>query len=103
MSMITELKNEQATALIADLIEPAAEIFADEDFKDALKEDKLKAVKLLMKNHGEALLTMLAILDGVPRKDYSVNAVDIIKKSLAVLNDKELLSAFTLQEQTVES
>lgn len=103
MNRLTELKNEQAAELLAELIEPAATLFADGKIKEALKESKLAAVKVAMKNHGKELVDILAIVDGADRATYSVNAMQIITKSIALLSDKELLQAFTLQEQTVES
>lgn len=103
MSRLSDLKNEEATALIADLIEPAAVIFADTEIKTALAESKMSGIKLCMKKHGKELIDILSIIDGIPREQYNVNAVQIVSKTLDILSDKDLMAAFFSQEQTVES
>lgn len=97
------MKNEAAAELLAELIEPAALVFGDEDVRAALKKSKLAAIKTAMKKHGKELVDILAIVDGADRATYQVNAMQIVTKTIALLSDKELISAFTLQEQTVES
>lgn len=99
---LSEYKNEEAAAILADILDPAFEIFSDEDFKKAVKESKLSAAKYALKSHGKALIDVLAIYDGVPREEYNVNALGIVSKVFAILNDSVLMSAFTLQEQTTE-
>lgn len=103
MSRLTELQNEQAAEMLAEIIEPAATIFADTDVRDALKESKMSGVKTAMKKHSKELIDLLAIIDGADRETYSVNAIQIVSKTLAILSDKELVQAFTLQAQTAES
>lgn len=103
MSRLTELKNEDATALIADIIEPASVIFADTEVKEKLKDSKIAAIKYVMKNHGTELIDILALLDGVPRDEFKVNAVQIVQKTFALLNDPDLMSVFYSQAQTAES
>ena len=103
MSRLTELKNEQAAEMLADLIEPAAAIFTDKEIREALKESKMAGVKLAMKKHSKDLIDLLAAVDGADRETYNVNAMQIVSKTLKMLSDKELIQAFTLQEQTAES
>lgn len=103
MSRLTELRNEEAAAMLAELIEPASVIFADKEIRDALKESKMSGVKCAMKKHGKELIDLLAIIDGADRETYSVNAMQIVTKTLAILSDKELIQAFTSQAQTAES
>lgn len=103
MSRLTELKNEQAAELLAELVEPAATIFADEEIREALKESKMKGVKCAMKKHSKELIDLLCAVDGAERGTYKVNAMQIITKTIALLSDKDLIQAFTSQEQTAES
>lgn len=103
MSRLTELKNEQAAEMLADLIEPAAAIFTDTEIREALKESKMAGVKLAMKKHSKDLIDLLAAVDGADRETYTVNAMQIVSKTLKMLSDKDLIQAFTLQEQTAES
>ena len=100
MSKLTEFKNEAAAELLADLIEPASVLFGDADIKAALKDSKISGVKVAMKKHSKELIDILAIIDGIPREEYDVNAMQIVAKTLAILSDSDLMSAFTLQEQT---
>lgn len=101
---LSEYKNEEATAILADIIGPAAEIFSDDDIKKAFTGgSKKEAVKLALKKHGKELIDILAIYDGIPRDQYTVNPAQILGKSLAIINDPDLMSAFTLPEQTAEN
>ena len=100
MSKLTEFKNEAAAELLADLIEPASVLFGDEEIRNALKESKIAGIKVAMKKHGKELIDILATVDGVPREEYSVNAMQIVSKTLAILSDSDLMAAFSSQEQT---
>ncbi len=100
---LSEYRNEEAAAVLADIIEPASEIMSDEKFREALKDSKISAAKIALKEHGKAIIDVLAIYDGAEREKYSINPIGIVSKVIAILNDKDLMSAFTLQEQTAES
>lgn len=99
---LSEYKNEEAAAILADILDPAFELISDNELKNALKESKINAAKFALKNHGRALIDILAIYEGIPREEYNVNAVGIIAKAFSILNDKDLMSAFTSQEQTAD-
>ena len=100
---LSEYKNEEAAAILADILDPAFEIFSDKEFKKAMKESKIAAAKFALKNHGQAVIDVLAIYEGIPREEYNINALGIVAKIFAILNDKDLMSAFISQEQTAES
>lgn len=102
---LSEYKDEAALELLADLIEPAAEIMADKELAKMLKEGKagLKAVSYAIKNHKEAVMQILALLEGVPVEEYHCNVLTLPAKLLEILNDKELMQLFTLQGQTMEA
>ena len=47
MRKLSEIKGEEALDVLAEIIEPAAEIFTDENVKKALKsESRIKAAKI---------------------------------------------------------
>ena len=98
---LSEVKGEAAMDMLADLIEPAGEIFGDKGVADAYRNgNKLGAVKVAIKNHKKAVIEILAVLDGVPVEEYCPNLFSLPVKLLEILNDKDLLQLFTLQGQT---
>lgn len=98
---LSEVKGEAAMEMLADLIEPAGEIFGDKGVAEAYRKgNKLGAVKVAIKNHKKAVIEILAVLDGVPVEEYCPNLFSLPVKLLEILNDKDLLQLFTLQGQT---
>lgn len=100
---LSEYTNEKAAEILADLLDPAGEIFSDKKFTESLQDSPISAAKIALRKHSKSVIDVLAILDGVPREKYAVNPMQILSKFIAVLNDKDLMSAFISQEQTAES
>lgn len=100
---LSDYKNEEAAAILADILDPAAEIFSDKKFTENLQKSPASAAKTALKEHSKAVIDVLAIYDCVPREEYSVNPVQILSKLLKIMNDKELMGAFISQEQKTES
>lgn len=95
---ISEVKGEAALDLLADLIEPAAEILSDPKVRElAGVGNKIAIVKHLIKEHKRSVIEILAITDGVPVDEYEVNVFTIPIKLLQLFNDPELVSFFTSQ------
>lgn len=101
---LSEIKGEQAIDALAELIEPAALIFADEDIKNSAKagEPKLILAKKILKGHKAEVIKILAILDGEDPATYEVNLLTLPVKLLEILNDPEVSSLFTSQSQMTE-
>ena len=102
---ISEYKNEEALDILADLIEPAGEIFSDKDFVKKIqskKSNKMEIVKSLIKDHKKAIIEILAILDETPVDEYECNIFTLPIKILEILNDEELVKFFTSQGQMME-
>ena len=97
---LSEFKNEAALELLANIIEPAGDIMADPLVGKAYAESKIKAVAVAIKNHKDAVIKILAALDGKPVEEYSCNVFTIPIKLLEILNDPELAQLFTSQGQT---
>lgn len=99
---LSEFKGEAALDLLADIIEPAAEILADKEVSDAYKngEKKIAVVKTIIKNHKKEVIEILAAMEGVPVEEYSCNVLTLPIKLLEILNDKEFLEFFTSAGQT---
>ena len=100
---LSDYKNEEAATILADILDPASEIFADEKFTESLQKSPASAAKIALKEHSKAIIDVLAIYDCVPREKYSVNPVEILSKLLKIMNDKDLMGAFISQEQKTES
>lgn len=100
---LSEYKDEQALDLLAELIAPASEIFADADMKKAAeKGDRAGAVSLAIKKHKKAVMAILAALDGVPVEDFHCNVLTLPLKLIELLNDPEIMQLFTSAGQRVE-
>lgn len=100
---LSEYKNEEATKILADILEPASEIFSDKEFTENLQKSPVSAAGTALRKHGKAVVDILAIYDGISRQNYSVNPMEILSKFIKIMHDNELMSAFTFQEQTAEN
>ena len=100
MKRLSEYKDEQALDMLADLIDPVVVIFGDEEVANYMRSGvKLKAVQLAIKKHKEEVITMLAILEGVPRDEYHCNLLTLPKMLLNILNDPDLMDFFVAQSE----
>lgn len=98
-----ELSNEEALDLFADLMEPVAEILTDEEVKKAYGEKPIKGIKVAIKRHKRTLVSCLAMIDGVPEKNYQVNVLTLPVKILGLINNPDMQplisELFQLQDQ----
>lgn len=95
MRKLSEIKGEEALDVIAEIIEPAAEIFTDENVKKALKsESRIKAAKIILKDHKKAILALMAALEETPVEEYKPTLLALPALIIGVLNDPELQSLF---------
>ena len=95
--------NEEQLELFADLIEPAAEIMADKEVAKILQSGSrpAKAVKLAIKNHKQAVIELLARLDGVEPRDYVVpGPIGLTMKLIDLFNQSEVKDLFQSQAQS---
>ena len=96
MRKLSEIKGEEALDVLAEIIEPAAEIFSDENVKNAVKteKNKAKAVKIILKDHKKAILALMAALEEKPVEEYKPTLLALPALIIGVLNDPELQSLF---------
>lgn len=101
---LSEIKGEDALDVVADLIEPIAEIAMDEQFMTAYRagKPKLLLIKYVLKAHKHAMLTMLATLERKSVEDYvkEVNLLSLPAQILDIVEDPEVARLFGLQGQT---
>lgn len=102
---LTEIENEEALDLLADIIEPASGIFTDEEIRDEARngKNKIKLVQLILRNHKKAIIEILARLDGKQVSEYHANLIVMTKQLLEILNDKDLMEVFISQGQKKDS
>ena len=99
---MNEKTNEQRLDLLAELIDPAAEIFSDPELQALVKKGAapLKCVKPAIKNHKQAFITVLAVLEDTDPKDYIIPPPGIFfMKILGLFTKPEVKALFTLQSQ----
>lgn len=99
---MAELTNEQRLDLFAEMIEPATEIFTDPELREIINSGKapLKAVKPAIKNHKQAVITLLAILEETDPAEYRVPAPgETFWKLLSLFSRPEIKELFMSQGQ----
>lgn len=94
------LTNEEALDLFADLLEPIAEILTDEEVKAAYAEKPIKGIKKAIKRHKRTIVSALALIDGVPVKEYKVDVLTLPFRVLELANRPEFQDLFQSQGQT---
>lgn len=94
---------EEAWNAIAELIDPLADIAADEKIKEMLtgksQIDKKSAAKYIVSNHKESATRILALLAGETYEKFKaeITPPTIFLGVITVLSDKELIDLFLLQ------
>ena len=103
MRALTEIKGDAALDMIADLIDPITEITSDEDVKNAYRDgNKAQAIKVSIKNHKQAVKSILAVLEEKDADEYQPSIADMIYGIQKILLDETLKSLFTLPNQNQE-
>lgn len=98
MRKLSEIKNEDALDAIVDMIDPIIELSQDAEFRKLFREgDKKDAVKLAIKNHKGAVISIFAALDGEPIETYEINILQIPAKLLELFNDESITGFFQSQ------
>ena len=93
---ISEYRDEAALELLANISEPAIEIFADEQLADLIRQKKSgKAVSVAIKNHKKEVMELLAALEGVPVEEFHCSVFTLPAKLIEILSDKELIAFFS--------
>ena len=98
MRKLSEIQNEDALDVLCDLFDPVFAIVKDPNVLDCIKmKDRGTAVKVAIKNHKKSVLSILAILEGVPLSEYKVSLAELPVKVYEILNDQVLLDFFVSQ------
>lgn len=103
---LSEIKGEKALDVLADLIEPTANIMADGEVAKLYNSEqpKLNLVKHILKNNKKEVIEILAILEDENPKEYAkkITVTTLPMKLLELINDQDLIAVFQSQGQTAE-
>lgn len=107
MRKLSEIKDDEAMDVLAEIIEPVSKLIMDEDFKDAIKgnkekkikPDRMKAVKIAITKYREETVKVMAVLEGTPVEEFHYNLLTLPQMVLTVFNDKELIDFFSPQAE----
>ena len=101
MKKLSEYRGEQALDLLADLIEPCADIFSDKEFRSlATNKESLKAAVYVLRNKKNSALSVLATLNETTVDKYDGTLQDMVETLAEALKDPMLKEFFTSQGQT---
>ena len=98
---LSDFENEEALDLLADIIEPAAEIMSDAKIVKAFRSGKpmLFAVGEILKTHKQSTIEIIAAMHKQTPKELKFNVITLTTDLLEILNDPEIQQVFTLQSQ----
>lgn len=101
---LSDYKGEEALDVMADIIEPLANILADEEIQALSKQENtpvIAMVKPAIKNHKKDLIYILARLDNKSVDEYmkTLNLLTLPKQVLDLVSDPEVQSLFQSQGQ----
>lgn len=95
MRKLSEIRGEDALDVLADILEPVSRIFADETLVAHMKSGKkLLAANNILRCHKQEILTILAVLNDVPPKEYKPSVIEIPLLVIQLLNDPDLMPLF---------
>ena len=117
---LSDIKGERTLEVIADIIDPIANIVGDKEAMGALKKEKLpegadkheyllgrvkKSLPLLIKGHKNDIISILAAIEGVSMEEYAENLdlFKLMRDCADLLNDPAFQAVFTLARSEMSS
>lgn len=100
---LSDFKDEKALEVIADLIDPIAEIARSPENKAASKGTKLQFVQSVLRNTPRAVMHMMAILNDEKPENYHCTSASVLKNALEMFTDPDIMALFGLQSETPAS
>lgn len=108
---LSDIKGERTLEVIADIIDPIANIAEDEEASALFKREKLpdgltakkfllqrarKAVPSLLKGHKGDIISILSTIEGITKEEYtaSLNLVKLAKDAIDLLTDEAFTTLF---------
>ena len=96
-----DYRGEAAIDLLADMLDPIAEIIEDTSLKRMIDTgtNRLKIIKYLLKNHSRSVLEIMALSEGEDPKTYQPNALVLPLKLTRLFSNPEIQMLFLSQDQ----
>lgn len=98
---LTDYENEDALDLLADIMEPAARMMADEEIGKMSRAGKpaLVIAPYILRNHKKEAIEIVSAMHREKPGEYRFNAVSLLKDLVDILSDDEVLGLFSSQGQ----
>jgi len=104
---LSDIKGEEALDVLADIIEPAAEIMADKQIANMVRANvpKIKIIKPMIKNHKTQIIEILARIDGKEIDEYKnmMTLTTLPMRLIEFMNDPQMAEVFHSQVQSSQS
>jgi hypothetical protein len=104
---LSDYKGEKALDVLANMLEPATEILADNEVANGIKRGDIpvKIVKVAIQRHKRAVIELLAALNDMPPDEYAeqVSLLTLPKQLLELMNDEDVQSLFSSRGQMTEA
>ena len=108
---LSDIKGDRTLEVIAEIIDPIANIAADEEASAMFKREKLpdgmtakkflmkrvrKSLPVLLKGHKADIIAILSAIEGVSAEEYSgaLNLVKLVKDCTDLLTDEAFMELF---------
>lgn len=99
---LSDIKDEEALDVIADLLEPIVVICQNKELVKAVRsnKNKLKIAQIAIRANKKEVMEILSILSD--EKEYHCSAISILNDAKTLFGDQELIDFFTSQVLTEE-
>ena len=102
---LSDIKGEKALDVVVELIDPVTSIIADKEVVAIYRSNKprILLIKKMIEKHKKEVLHILAVLNDKDPKTYKPSLIELPMMLWDLLNDEDLNSLFTSQNQMKES
>lgn len=100
---LSDFKDEKAIEVVADLLEPIANVVTNEKNAEAKDKGVLQFASAMLKNSAADVKSILAILDDKDPAEYHCTAASVLGDVVNMLSDPELMQLFGLRSETATS
>lgn len=108
---LSDIKGERTFDVIADIVEPIANIASDKEASELFRKKKVpdgmeakdfligrlkKSVPVLLRTHKQDIITILASIEGISPAEYaeSLNLVKLTKDAVDLITDQTFIELF---------
>lgn len=102
---LSEFKDEKAIEVVAALMEPLSKITLNEKVQELYTKaaQPYEFAVAVLKNSASEIKDIFAILNGENPKSYHCDAATILRDTISLMSDPDLMSLFGFQRQTPPS